>query len=175
MKNYNDFSKYSYIPLTRISSTYWCVNVEELEDSFKKIEKIISLPIVTIFSRYSIFFDKYSNKYDKEIDKNKLKKEISNFKEKIGDLYCYVGLKISYDKINYIGHGTKYEDIDPRNFKINLYWGWNPLIIFFKNFEPIYGNRMFNIDHKFGGYVNCNKEEVNLYISAIENIKKYNL
>ena len=34
---------------------------------------------------------------------------------------------------------------------------------------------MFNIDHKFGGYVNCNKEEVDLYISTIENIKKYNL
>ena len=45
----------------------------------------------------------------------------------------------------------------------------------FEKFEPIYGNRMFNIDHKFGGYINCNKEEVNLYINAIENIKKYNL
>jgi len=111
MKNYNDFSKSSYTPLARISSTYWCINVEELENSFKKIEKIISLPIITL-SRYSVFFDKYSNKYDKEIDKNKLKKEISNFKEEIRDLYCYVIFlciyKTIYNKTHYlIGNNVK--------------------------------------------------------------------
>ena len=40
--------------------------------------------------------------------------------------------------------------------------------------EPIYGNRMFNIDHKFGGYVNCAIENIkNIIYNIMKHIKNF--
>ena len=131
MKTYEEFNKLSPYKI------YWCINVNEFEDSIKKIDNIYNI-------------DNYIKSYFLQ-----LHDVIINTTQ--NQNYCY--LSISTEG----GHQTG---------------GWNPLINLEYNYDHhhYYGDQYYKDDkYKFGGYINCTKEEVKNYIENYEFMKKYNL
>lgn len=124
MKTYEEFNKLSPYKI------YWCINVNEFEDSIKKIEDIYNIDHKSYFLQlYDVIINTTQNQN-----------------------YCYLSI---------------YQT-----------GGWNPLI----NLEYNYGHHnYYGVQHytdnkyKFGGYINCTKEEVEDYIENYEFMKKYNL
>ena len=68
--------------------------------------------------------------------------------------YCYIGYNESFLSL----------------------WEWDTLILDHDLLDYYFGDQVFKDDnYKFGGYINCSKEEVQDYIDNYEFIKKYNL
>lgn len=115
------------------SRIYWCINLNEFEDSIKKIDNIYHI------GSYNIKY--FLQLYDVIINTTQ------------NQNYCYLSINFQ--------HG-----------------GWNPLINlqYDVDHHKYYGAQHYKDNkYKFGGYINCTKEEVKDYIENYEFMKKYNL
>jgi len=132
MKTYEEFNKLSPYKI------YWCINVNEFEDSIKKIDNIYN-----IYNIKNYFLQLHDVIINTTQNQN----------------YCY----LSIYHVPGVGYQTG---------------GWNPLINlqYDVDHHNYYGAQQYKDNkYKFGGYINCTKEEVKDYIENYEFMKKYNL
>ncbi len=141
MKTYEEFNKLSPYKI------YWCINVNEFEDSIKKIDNIYNI-------------DNYIKSYFLQ-----LHDVIINTTQ--NQNYCYLSIYQTGDEkhLGFFGFFLFFGGLIPL---INLVYNYGH--------HNYYGDQYYKDNkYKFGGYINCTKEEVKNYIENYEFMKKYNL